>query len=45
MIVAMPLVFVLQFWILIGTCAEHSEDAAAWTKSLPDLTIPTPLRK
>ncbi len=42
MIVAMLLVFVLPFWVAIGTVAEYSDQVGNWTNSLREVTIPPP---
>jgi predicted PurR-regulated permease PerM len=42
MTIVMLLVFVLPFWIALGTLAEYSGQVGIWTKSLHTATIPLP---
>lgn len=42
MTLAMLLVFVVPVWVAVSTLADYSDEAATWTKSLRNATIPLP---
>ena len=42
MTLAMLLVFVVPVWVAVSTLADYSDEAASWTRSLKNATIPLP---
>jgi predicted PurR-regulated permease PerM len=42
MTVAMLLVFVVPFWVAVGTIVEYSDDIQGWAKSLREIHLPMP---
>jgi hypothetical protein len=42
MTVAMLLVFVVPFWVAVGTIIEYSDNIQAWATSLKEVHLPLP---
>src|SRR6185436_12000603 len=42
MTVAMLLVFVIPFWVAVGTIVEYSDDIQQWARSLKEIHLPLP---